>query len=150
MQWRRYVVFNKGAFTLLTSADASIAGSRDDFSRGRWKIDEVSKRQSPATMELWTYARRHWRYASLTSVGHNLPGWHWTLVLGSALIFGGVRGIGGLGREGQDTGASQLSCYSSSNEREWRRGAHTSLDDGVFHVLWKLTRMKWGSGLRCV
>jgi hypothetical protein len=36
--------------------------------------------------------------------------------LAALTILGGVRGIGGLGREGQDTGASQLSCYSSSNE----------------------------------
>jgi hypothetical protein len=36
----------------------------------------------------------------------------------------GVNGV-----EVQDTGASQLSCYSSLNE-----GAHTSWDDGVFHA----------------
>jgi hypothetical protein len=71
----------------------------------------------------YSSSNEEWRQGTHTSWDDGVfpceswPGWNG--VLGSALILGGVRlrGIGSLGREGQDTGASQLSCYSSSNER---------------------------------
>jgi hypothetical protein len=47
--------------------------------------------------------------------------------------------------EGQDTGASQLSCYSSSNEGVETRAR---IRPGMTGSMWKLTRMEWGSGLR--
>jgi hypothetical protein len=51
----------------------SIADSRDYFSRSRSKVDDVSQRESLAKTELWTYARRHWRYF-VADVS-----WYWTL-----------------------------------------------------------------------
>jgi hypothetical protein len=62
------------------------------------------------------------------------------------LFLGGDRGVVGLGREGQDTGASQLSCYSSSNEGVETRALIRPGRTGS--SMWKLTRMEWGSGLR--
>jgi hypothetical protein len=47
-----------------------------------------------------------------------------------------------------DTGASQLSCYSSSNEGvETRALVRLGM---MGSSMWKLTRMEWGSGLRLI
>jgi hypothetical protein len=52
-----------GAFTLMTPADDVNRWQPRRFQpQSLAKVDDVSQRQSSAKMELWIYARRHWRY----------------------------------------------------------------------------------------